>query len=79
MALYRMRKDSRVSVKRPRCVECNVITDTIYRTETGTLLYLCGSCEYLRLHPDAPRAKKLPRERRPKGLQKEQLFPVDGE
>jgi len=36
-------------------------------------LWICGSCLYLRDHPDAPRAVRLPRERS-KRLQREQLF-----
>lgn len=35
--------------------------------------WICGTCVYLRDHPDAPRAVKLPRER-VKRLQKETLF-----
>jgi hypothetical protein len=35
--------------------------------------WLCGSCEYLRKFPDAPRAVKPPRDRRAKPLQAETL------
>lgn len=37
----------------------------------------CGSCEYLRKNPDAPKAKPVPREARPKRLQRERLFEID--
>ena len=44
------------------------------RGNTARYAFLCASCEYLREHPDAPRAVKLPQERRPLKLREERLF-----
>ena len=80
MEVLRVRKDTgrAVSVKKPKCADCGAQTYAVVKTASGALVYLCGSCEYRREHPDALRPIKLPRERT-KRLQKEQLFQVDGE
>jgi hypothetical protein len=69
----------RAGDKLPKCQDCGARTDRVV-TERATLVevrafFLCASCEYLRIHPDAERFVPPPRGRSPKGLQKEVLFP----
>lgn len=65
----------------PRCADCNKVTDRCVRRHPHGVvagsLFLCADCEYLREHPNAPRAVKLPRERA-KRLQKETLLDALG-
>lgn len=66
---------------KPKCRDCGgtearvvSVTDGAYASQTVMRHeWLCASCEYLREHPGAPRAKPLPRERRAK-LQEETLL-----
>lgn len=73
--MHGMRKDGRpVTVRKPRCADCKGADCHVVALPSGQgHLFLCGSCEYLRAHPDAPRAVKLPRERS-KRLQRETLL-----
>lgn len=66
---------------KPKCQDCGTtdchvvaIRDSAFHGKVLRHTFLCGSCEYLREHPEAPRAVKLPRERT-KRLQRETLFP----
>lgn len=57
---------------KPRCSECNRITDRVATTSSGSVIWLCADCEYLAMKPDAPLVK---RER--KRAQSETLFGGD--
>jgi len=59
--------------KQPKCHDCGAATLRVVAVDKGHQ-FVCTSCEYLREHPDAPRAVKMPNERRPKRLQTETLF-----
>lgn len=71
----------RAGDKLPRCADCKARTERVIverrddNPANERSYFLCASCEYLREHPDATRYVPPPRERRPKGLQKEVLFP----
>ena len=56
---------------KPRCVECNRITDRLAYLR-GSPQWMCADCEYIALHPDAERVKR-PR----KTAQTETLFGGD--
>ena len=55
-----------------KCRDCGQRTDRVVPVGDRHE-WLCASCEYLRLRPDAPMAVKPPRERT-KRLQRETLF-----
>jgi hypothetical protein len=70
--------------KLPKCCGCGQRTYSVVTAGTYSVLstetrheWLCASCEYLREHPDAPRAIKPPRERT-RRLQKETLLDALG-
>jgi hypothetical protein len=66
----------------PRCQDCgapnpHAVGVWRFTDKGGKALaheWVCGSCEYLREHPNARPAIAPPREQRPKRLQKESLL-----
>lgn len=58
----------------PKCRDCGKTTRRVVSNGSGGHLWLCESCELLRAKPDAPRAVKMPHERRARPLQSEKLF-----
>jgi hypothetical protein len=67
-------------VVKPKCADCGSHSDVHAATNPGTIpgtsvsnVWLCGSCEYRREHPDAIRL--VPPLRKPKVPQAEVLFP----
>jgi hypothetical protein len=60
-------------VKPPKCEDCGCAQPHVVKLRENFFVWLCGSCEFRREHPDAPKPVKLPRERT-KRLQKETLF-----
>jgi hypothetical protein len=61
----------------PSCIDCDGRPAHVATTPEGFQVWLCGSCEYKRLHPDASPAVTMPGERPPERLQRETLFPVE--
>lgn len=68
--------------KLPKCQDCGApdphSSDVARRDSRGAIYmaqeWVCGSCEYRRLHPDAKPAIAPPREQRPKRMQAETLL-----
>jgi hypothetical protein len=60
-------------IVKPHCEKCGSAECHPYQTEIGAYEWLCGSCRYLRQHPNAERKQKLPRERSV-AKQRERLF-----
>jgi C4-type Zn-finger protein len=65
----------------PRCadcggMECRVVGYVLHTPQGDRVshVWLCASCEYRRINPDAPRAVRMPRERPAASLQSETLF-----
>jgi DNA-directed RNA polymerase subunit RPC12/RpoP len=61
-------------VTAPKCCECGASSPRVWTSPEGTHLWLCSSCEYKILFPEALPAKKDPRAMRPLKLQDERLF-----
>jgi hypothetical protein len=63
-----------VKPRLPKCEVCGSRLCHVVEAGRGWHIWLCGSCEYRREHPDAPRPALLPWERRARPLQEERLF-----
>lgn len=65
----------------PKCADCGCANPhAVLRNPDWPdygYTWLCGSCEYRRLNPDARPYVPLPHERRAKPVQKERLFDVE--
>lgn len=67
--------------RKPFCHDCKSADCHVVALANGAQLWLCGSCEMLRLNPDTPKATvppglpaEWPRRGRPGKPQRERLF-----